>query len=70
MSCIEPIYIPLALRMGTCIVVTVSRVTYFILRAYTGTGASHSQHSKNSGDVSEKCWWIDRKGRYQQRRNL
>ena len=32
-----------------------SRVTYFILRAYTGTGVSHSQHSKKkSGEVLEK----------------
>ena len=28
-----------------------SRVTYFILLAYTGTGVSHSQHRKNSGEV-------------------
>ena len=26
-----------------------SRVTYFILRAYTGTGVSHSQHTKKIG---------------------
>ena len=25
------------------------RVTYFILRAYTGTGVSHSQHRKKTG---------------------
>ena len=31
-----------------------SRATYFILRAYTGTGASHSQHKKKSGEVLEK----------------
>ena len=31
-----------------------SRVTDFILRAYTGTGVSYSQHKKNSGDVLEK----------------
>ena len=31
-----------------------SRVTYFILRAYTGTGVSQSQHRKKSGEVSEK----------------
>ena len=30
------------------------RVTYFILRAYTGTGVNHSQHRKKSGDVLEK----------------
>ena len=29
-----------------------SRVTYFILRAYTGTGVSHSQHGKNP----ERFW--------------
>ena len=26
-----------------------SRVAYFILQAYTGTGVSHSQHRKNLG---------------------
>ena len=32
-----------------------SRVTYFILRAYTGTGVSHSKHRrKKLGEVSEK----------------
>ena len=29
-------------------------MTYFILRAYTGTGVSHSQHRKKSGEVLEK----------------
>ena len=39
-----------------------SRVTYFILRAYTGTGVSHSQHRKKSGEVLEKNAgeWIGR----------
>ena len=31
--------------------VMMSRVTYSILRAHTGTGVSHSQHKKNSRDV-------------------
>ena len=31
-----------------------SRATYFILQAYTGTGVSHSQRRKNSGEVLEK----------------
>ena len=31
-----------------------SRVTYFILRAYTGTGVSHSQHRKKSAKILEK----------------
>ena len=31
-----------------------SRVTYFILRAYTGTSVSHSQRRKKSGQVLEK----------------
>ena len=31
-----------------------SRVTYFILQAYTGTGVSHSQHRKNLGEVLKK----------------
>ena len=29
-----------------------SKVTYFILRAYTGTGVSHSQHRKNYSSAS------------------
>ena len=41
----EPIYIPWALNTGTAF----SRVTYFILQAYTGTGVSHSQHMKTIG---------------------
>ena len=31
-----------------------SRVTYYILQAYTGTGVSHSQHRGISAKVSEK----------------
>ena len=31
-----------------------SRVTQFIVQAHTGTGVSHNQHSKNSGEVLEK----------------
>ena len=31
-----------------------SRVTNFILRAYTGTGVSHSQHREKLGEVLEK----------------
>ena len=34
--------------------VTMSKVTCFILWAYTGTGLSHSQHRKNWGGVLEK----------------
>ena len=34
--------------------VTTSRVTCFILRAHTGTAASHSQHRKNSEEVLGK----------------
>ena len=30
------------------------RVTYFILRAYAGTGVSYSQRRKKSGEVLEK----------------
>ena len=30
------------------------RVTSFILRAYTGSGVSHSQHRKKLGEVLEK----------------
>ena len=31
-----------------------SRVTYFIVLVHTGTGVSHSQDRKNSGEVLEK----------------
>ena len=31
-----------------------NRLTYFILRAYTGTSVSQSQHRKKSGEVLEK----------------
>ena len=31
-----------------------SRVTYFILQAYTGTCVSYSQHRKKMGEVLEK----------------
>ena len=31
-----------------------SRLPYFILRAYTGTNVSQSQHRKKSGEVLEK----------------
>ena len=31
-----------------------SRVTYFILRSYIGTGVSHSQQRRNPGEVFEK----------------
>ena len=33
--------------------VTMSRMTYSILRAYTRTSVSHSQHRKNSEEVLE-----------------
>ena len=33
---------------------TSNRVTYSIVRAYTGTDVSHSQHRENSGEVLEK----------------
>ena len=37
-----------------------SRVTYFILWAYTGTGVSHSQHTKkNWKRFWKKCRWMD-----------
>ena len=34
--------------------VSMSRVTYFILRTHTGIDVSHSQHRKDSGEVLEK----------------
>ena len=34
--------------------ITTSRVTYFILRAHTGTGVSHNKHRKHSGDFWDK----------------
>ena len=36
------------------LLVTMSKVTYFILRVHTGTVVSHNQHKKNSGEVLEK----------------
>ena len=42
---LEPVYIPRGPAS--------SRVNYFILRAYTETGVSHSQCRKNSGEVLE-----------------
>ena len=44
-------YIPWALNAGTYIW---QGDLFFILRAYTGTGASHSQHRKNSEEVLVK----------------
>ena len=41
---LKPIYIPRALNTGTYI--QQGDVTYFILRAYTGTGVSHSKQEK------------------------
>ena len=35
--------------------VTMNKVTYFILRAHTGTVVSHSQHRKNPGEVLENA---------------
>ena len=35
-------------------VLLMSRVTYFILRAHTGSSVSHSQHKNSSGEVLEK----------------
>ena len=34
--------------------VTISRVTYFIMRAHTGTDVGRSQYRKNSGEDLEK----------------
>ena len=40
-----------------------SRLTYFILRAYTGTSDSQSQHRKKIGrGFGKKCRWMDWKG--------
>ena len=41
----EPIYIPRASTREPAS----SRVAYFILQVYTGTGVSHSQHRKKIG---------------------
>ena len=41
----EPIYIPRARNTGTCI----RQSDLFILRAYTGTDVSHTQHCKKIG---------------------
>ena len=36
--------------------VTMSRVTYLILRAYTATGVSHSQHRKKHTKTLGRFW--------------
>ena len=41
----QPIYIPRALSREPAS----SRLTYFILQAYTGTGVSHNQQEKKIG---------------------
>ena len=47
-----------------------NRVTYFILRAYTGTRCWPQSTQEKSGEVLEKkCKWMDRKGRKKQGRN-
>ena len=46
-----------------------NRMTYFILRAYTGTGVSHSQQEKVGRGFGRKCRWMDRKGRNMHGRN-
>ena len=38
-----------------------SRVTYFILRAYTKTGVSHSNNGKTRERFWKKCRWMERK---------
>ena len=51
---------------------TSGRMTYFILRAYTGTGVSHSQHRKKqnkTGEVLEKMQVNGPEGRNKQGRN-
>ena len=45
-------------------------MAYFILRDYTGTGVSYSQHRRNRERFwKKKCRWVDRKGRNKQGRN-
>ena len=53
---LEPVYISRDAQHGNLhqLSVTMSRVTFLILRAHTGTGLSHSQHKKNSEGVSKK----------------
>ena len=41
-------------REPTSVVCNDEQVTYFILRAHTGTSVSHSQHRKTSGEVLEE----------------
>ncbi len=43
-----------------------SRVTHFILWAYTGTNGSHCQHTKKKSGFGKKCRWMDQKGRNKQ----
>ena len=49
--------------------VTTKKVTYYIPWTNTGTGASFSQHRKNSGEALKKCRWMDREGENWQGRN-
>ena len=49
--------------------VTMSRVTYFIMWAHTGTGVTHSQQTKSSGEVWKKYRWLGRRGRNKQGKN-
>ena len=53
---LELIYIPRAVNTGNLhqLSVTMSRMTYFILRASTGTAVNHSQQRRSSGEIFEK----------------
>ena len=43
-----------------------SMATYFILRIYTGTMCQPQPTQEKSGEVLEKCRWMDRNGRNKQ----
>ena len=54
-TCLEVYLLPAGTQRGNLhqLSWTMSRMTYFILQANTGTGVKHSQHRKNSGEVWE-----------------
>ena len=55
-SCFEAYLYSVDIQHGNLhqLSVTMSRVIYLIPRAHTGTGVSHSQYRKKSGEVLEK----------------
>ena len=53
---LEPIYILWAHNTETSSQLTMSRMTYLILRVHTGTGVSHSQRRKKDFEKYAREW--------------